>query len=114
MRFPTLRFPQNPEQKEETVPHLCVPATSHPLFVFQKERSSLCKYQRNLKKKIDAMPDFDFIEITRSKHLKIYVSHKASMTTFYVVEALTPKSTDVQIMNIQANVRKAFNTHRAA
>ena len=74
----------------------------------------MCKYQRNLKKQISAMPDFDFIEITRSKHLKIYVRHKSSMTTFYVVESLTTKSTDVQIMNIQANVRKAFNTHSAA
>jgi glutaredoxin-related protein len=96
------------------VPHLCVPATSGPLFVFQKEKSPMCKYQRNLKKKISAMPDFEFLEITHSKHLKIYVRHKDSMTTFYVVEGLTPKSTDVRIMNIQANVRKAFNIHLAA
>jgi hypothetical protein len=74
----------------------------------------MCKYQRTLIRKIDKMPDFDFLKIEQSKHLKIYVRHKGSMTTFYVVEASTPKSTDVPLMNIQANVRKAFNIHLAA
>jgi hypothetical protein len=74
----------------------------------------MCKYQRTIVQKINEMLDFDFLKIERSKHLKIYVRHKASMTTFYVVQAVTPKSTDVSLMNIQANVKKAFNAHIAA
>jgi hypothetical protein len=74
----------------------------------------MCKYQRTIVQKINEMLDFDFLKIERSKHLKIYVRHKASMTTFYVVQAVTPKSTDVSLMNIQAHVKKAFNAHIAA
>lgn len=74
----------------------------------------MCKYQRTLKKKISAMPDFEFIEITQSKHMKIHVRHKPSMTTFYVVSPTSPKNIDYQIMSIQGNVKKAFSAHIAA
>ena len=69
------------------------------------------KYRRSIKKKINEMPDFELIEITQSKNLKIQVHHKSSMTDFYIIESITPKDADVVLMNIQDNVQKIFDRH---
>ena len=72
----------------------------------------MCKYQRNLVRQIDKMPDFEFVKIESSKHLKVYTRHVETDTVFFTLVSSSPRY-DTTTRNMQRNIVKSYKDYIA-